>query len=584
MVAALIALAASAAQPLALRVEVQPLGKGSQGTVVGVAIQVAPEDRKRAGERLKVAISFSQKGNVVDSGQAVVDLEMDGSALLYREWPAGEGEARLVVESLEGTARGGWSGKVVVPAAEKPFEPAPGSAPDALALAPSAPAKGVVHFKAPVRSGGIEALELEVEVPDGTARVDFFQDGQLLFQRQRPPWTAAVPLGQVARRTTVRAAAYGSDGRFLGEDALVLNGATNRLPVEILLGPEPAAGQGRMVTVSVGGAVALTEVVLRGDDRPLVRWTACPCATTLSPATLAGIKVLSADAVNADGVRGEAVKVLGTTGYQESVKVEVVDLPVTVLDREGKLVTGLSRDAFRVLEDGVEVPLEAFGTTEELPLSLGILVDTSGSMLREFPEVRQAVAGFASRLLRDGDHYFLMTFSFEPKIRLDWNGDPQGLVGALERTVPEGGTSLYDALVRSLELFRGRRGRSALVLLSDGDDNTSRTPWDAALRYARTARVPVFTIGYGIGALDFSIKAHLKDLATATGAEVFTAPKKKGTLDDVYERIDKELRAQYLLTYRSPSTKGPEAFRTVRVEVKGEGLQARTIAGYYPSE
>ncbi len=583
MLAAMIALAA-AAQPLALRVEIQPLGKGSQGTVVGVAIQVAPEDRTRAGARLKVAITFVQNKTVVDAGQAVVELEMDGSALLYREWPPGEGEARLEVQSLEGTARGAWTGKVVVPAAEKPFEPAAGSAPDALALAPSAPATGVVHFKPPARSGGIEALELEVEVPPGTARVDFFQDGQLLFQRRRPPWTAAVPLGQIARRTTVRAAAYGSDEKFLGEDALVLNGASNQLPVEILLGPEPAAGQGRLVTVSVGGGAALTEVVLRADDRPLVRWTACPCSTTLSAKTLAGTKVLSAEATNADGVRGEAVKVLGTTGYQETVRVEVVDLPVSVLDREGKLVTGLARDVFRVFEDGVEVPLEAFATTEELPLSLGILVDTSGSMLPQFPEVRQAVAGFASRLLRDGDHYFLMTFSFEPKMRLEWNGDPQGLTGALERTVPEGGTSLYDALVRSLEMFRGRRGRSALVLLSDGDDNTSRTPWDATLRYVRTARVPVFTIGYGIGALDFTIKARLKDLATATGAEVFAAPKKKGTLDDVYKRIDAELRAQYLLTYRSSSTKGPETFRTVRVEVKGEGLQARTIAGYYPAQ
>ena len=254
MLVTLLALAATAGTPLALRVEVQPLGKGPQGTVVGVAIQIAPEDLKRAGERLRVSVSFVQGGATVDSGQAVVNLQLDGSALLYREWPAGEGDVRLFVESLDGTARGGWSGKVVVPVAEKPFEPAPGSAPDALALAPSAPAKGVVHFKAPARSGGIEALELEVEVPEGTARVEFSQDGQLLFQRQRPPWTAAIPLGQVAKRTTVRAVAYAKDGRFLGEDALVLNGASNQLPVEILLGPEPAAGEGRLVTVSVAGS------------------------------------------------------------------------------------------------------------------------------------------------------------------------------------------------------------------------------------------------------------------------------------------------------------------------------------------
>lgn len=579
-----LALAAAAATPLGLRVEVEALGRGPQATVVGVVIQVAPEDRQRAGERLRVVLVRLQGGSVVDSGDAVVDLQPDGTAMLYREWPAGEGEVRVSVERLDGGARGGWSGNVTVPVADTPFEAAPGSAPDAVALAPAAPASGVVHFKAPSRSGGIEALEVEVEVPEGTARVEFFQDGQPLFQRQRPPWTAGIPLGGVPKRTTVRAAAYAGDGRLLGEDAIVLNGAANQLQVEILLGPEPGSGQGRRITVAVGGGRNLAEVVLRGDDRPLVRWTECPCVTTLAAGALAKIKVLAVDATSSDGLRGQAVKVLGTTGYQEAVSVEEVELPVTVIDRERRLVTGLGRDAFRVVEDGVEVPLEGFAKTSELALSLGILVDISGSMREVFPEVRQAVAGFASRLLRDGDHYFLMTFAFEPAMRLEWNGDPGGLAGALERIVPEGGTSLHDALVRSLEMFRGRRGRSALVLLSDGDDNTSRTPWDAALRYARTARVPIFTIGYGIGVLDFFVKEHLKELAVTTGAELFVAPKKKGRLDDVYTRIDEELRAQYLLTYRSPSTKGPEAFRSIRVEVKGEGLQARTIAGYYPSQ
>jgi len=137
--------------------------------------------------------------------------------------------------------------------------------------------------------------------------------------------------------------------------------------------------------------------------------------------------------------------------------------------------------------------------------------------------------------------------------------------------------------VRALERFRGRRGRSALVLLSDGDDNSSRTSWDVTLRYVRTARVPIFTIGYRISKLDFLVRERLKDLARATGAEVFYAPK-KSDLADVYKRIDEQLRAQYLLTYRSPSNDPADLFRTVKVEVKGEGLSVRTIAGYFPSQ
>ncbi len=580
-----LAAAAASAPPLALRVEMQPLGKGPQGTVMGIALQVAPEDLPRAGERLRIGVTLVRDGKVVDTGEAVVTLEQDGSALLYRDWPPGGGEVRVAVASLDGNAQGGWVGNVVVPVESKPFEPAPGAPPDALVLAPIPPATGTVHFRPPPRSGGIGAMELQADVPEATARVDFFQDDQLLFQRQRPPWTVAIALGSIVKRTVVKAVAYDKGGSFLGEDALVLNAPGNQLPVDILLGPEPQAGRGRLVTVSVGGATRLSEVVLRADDKPVARWTECPCVVRLAPDALKDVKVLSVDATNLDGVRGEAVQVLGTAGgYTASVLVEVVELPVTVFDRDGKLVTGLGRDAFRVTEDGKEVPLESFGTSEDLPLGLGILVDTSGSMLPEFPEVRETVAGFASHLLRPGDGYFLMTFSFEPHMVVDWATDPQGLVGALERVTPIGGTSLYDAVVRSLEQFRGRRGRSALVLLSDGDDNTSKVSWDTALRFVRTTRVPVFTIGYGISSLDFTIRSRLKDLATATGAEVFYVAKKKGNLADVYRRIDEQLRAQYLLTYRSPSTKSPDQFRTVHVDVKGEGLTARTISGYFPSQ
>ena len=91
MLEMILSVAATAAPALGLRVEVQPLGKGTQATVVGVAIQVAPEDLKRAGERLRVSLSFLQDGKTVDSGDAVVDLQADGSALLYREWPAWTG-------------------------------------------------------------------------------------------------------------------------------------------------------------------------------------------------------------------------------------------------------------------------------------------------------------------------------------------------------------------------------------------------------------------------------------------------------------------------------------------------------------
>ncbi len=577
-----LAAALSASQPLGLRGDVAPVGKGKSGTVVAVGFQVAPEDRQRAGPRVRVEVTLLHGKELVDRGTAVVDVAADGSAMLYREWPPGEGRVRIVVESLDGGAQGAWEETFVVPVEARPFEAPPGASADAVALAPgvASPEGETVQFLPPPREGGIGALQLEVKVPPDTARVEFSQDGQALVTRQRPPWTVSVELGEVAHRTTVHAVAFRGDGSFIGEDALVLNAPANRLPVEILVGPESAHEGSRTVTVSVGSP-AVDGVTLKADEKVLATWLKCPCAVRVSSADLKGVKVLSAEAHDERGTRGEAVKVLGEAGFGGEVRVEEVELPVVVLDREGRLITGLPRDAFRVLEDGVEVPVDAFATTADLPLSLGIAVDVSGSMKPEFPRVRQAVDAFLSRVARPGDRMFLLTFAWDPEIRVGWTGQRENIADALARVEPNGGTSLHDAVVRALEQFRSRRGRNAVVLLTDGDDTTSRTAWDVTLRYVRTARTPVFTIGFNISKIDFFIRDRLKELAADTGGEAFFAG--KTNLDDVYRRIGDQLRAQYVISYRSPSNKARDAFRTVKVEVKREGLLARTIAGYYPS-
>jgi VWFA-related protein len=567
---------------IGLRVEAQPLGHGASGTVVALVLQVAPEDRAAVGERVAVEVSFSVGASVVDRGSAVVKLASDGTAMLYREWPVGQGTARVAVESLDGARGGIWSGPVTVTAQSEAFEPPADAAPDALALEVTPPASEGVSFLPPTRTGGLGGLELEVHVPARSARVDFFQDDQPLVQRRQPPWTVSVSLGQTPRRTSIRAVAWAADGSFVGEDAMVLNGPGNQLPVEILLGPEPARGEEqRTVTVATSGQARLEEVLLKVDDRPVARWLECPCVARVPVAALAQGKVLVAEVKAAGGLRGDAVKPLGGAQFVAEERVDQVELPVVVLDAAGRPVAGLPRDAFTVYEDGAEVGLDAFGTTAELPLSLGILVDTSGSMERSFPDVRRAVAGFAGELLRPGDAYFLSTFAFEARTELPWTEDPKALEGALDRVTPIGGTALHDAIVSSLEQFRGRRSRTALVLLSDGDDTTSRTSWDVALRFCRTARTPIFPVGLHIPVLDVFIRAHLKALAEATGGQAFFVSK-VSELPEVYRGISAQLRAQYLLSYRSSSTRGREEFRAVKVVVAREGLTARTIAGYYP--
>lgn len=568
--------------PVALSVAVDTLGRGAEGAVVGVVVQVAPEDRDRLGERVRFVTTLLRDGEIVDRQSSVVSLESDGSALLYKEWPVGSYELRVELGSVDGEVGGIWIGDIEAAETDRPFQAPDGATPDAVVLEVLPPSDHAVTFRPPPDIGGIGALGLEVDAPPETATVDFFQDGEALGRKNRPPWTVSVVLGDVIRRTEVRAVASDADGRYLGEDALVLNNPTGQIGVQILLGPQPSRpGDPRRITVSVTSPDEITSVSLQLDDETLARWAACPCVVDVPERRLAEGVLLSADVVDAEGNRGDQVMTLSDGGFVGSVRVELVELPVVVLDAAGVPVLGLERDDFTVWEDDVEVAVEGFGTTADLPLSLALAVDTSGSMVDAFPQVRSAVAGFTDNLLEDGDEAVLIRFSWDAEVEVAWTDEIRRITGSLDRIVPDGGTSLHDAVVQSLEQFRGRRGRQALVLLTDGEDTTSRTDWRLAERFAHTMRIPVFPIGLGVGG--FGGKKVLNVLARETGGEAFY-PRKVEQLPAVYARIAELLRSQYLLWYPSDSSKPSEQFREIRVEVAGEDLEVRTIRGYYPGK
>jgi VWFA-related protein len=570
--------------PLALIAHVETLGRGSVGSVVGAVVQLAPEDRQRAGDRVRIVTTLYDGDRIVDRQTGVVEVEADGSVMLYRDWPMGTFELQIGLASLDGTASGVWIGSIEVVDIDTPFEAPEGATPDAVALELTPPRDGTVQFLPPPNLGGLGAVQLEVEGPEGTASVEFFRDGESLGRRNRAPWTVSIPLGEILSRTRVRAVALDDKGNYLGEDAIVLNNPSGQVGVEILLAPETAISGGRRpVTVAVSGDDP-QQIVLRLDNEIVARWASCPCVTEIAVADLERAAVLSAEVEAAKGVRGDAVLTLGGAGgFVGSVRVELVELPVVVLDDNGTPVLGLEPSDFTIREDSEVVELEGFGTTEDLPLSLAIAVDTSGSMVEDFPKVRTAVRGFADELLEEGDQAVLIRFSWDANVQVAWTDDISALTGELGRVQPEGGTSLNDAVIRSLEQFRGRRGRQAVVLLTDGEDTTSRTDWSVAERFAHTMRIPVFSIGLGVGKLSFTSRRVLNGLARETGGEAFY-PKSVDELPAVYDRIAELLRSQYLLWYMSPSDKPPEAFREIEVEVDHPDADARTIRGYYPGK
>ena len=581
-----------AAQDLvSLGVYVEALGRGSAGTVVGVTIEIAREDRGLVGNRVRMTFSLLRHGEVVDTFDAETTLEPDGSATFYREWAPGKYELQVTVASFTRAAFGLSAGAVEVPATDHLFElpfgrPGGDAAPD---LTP--PRTGALQFLPGSSLDNARFVYLRVAAPEGTASVEFWLGSTLFERRKRPPWTTAIPLEEIVGRALVKAVARDSQRRYLGEDVMRLNNPTNQLGIEILLAPENSTGSGiRQVTLAVTGGEEIHELSLFLDDEIVARWEKCPCVTEIAAAELAKASILSAEVMDAWGDRANAVRILGG-GFGASLRVDMVELPVQVIDTHDVPVTGLNKEDFSVFEDNQRMEIEDVGTSHDVPLSLVVAVDTSGSMTEIFPIVRRMVAGFAEHLLEGDDRVALVRFSSDTELMVAWTDKPDALTRSLNRVVPWGETALYDAVVLSLMQFENPQGRQAMVLLTDGVENASHSRVAYVKNFARTMRVPIFPIGLGNDDPKPNMRRIprirrrmiLRVLAKETGGMAFF-PKNVEELPAIYEEISEFLRSQYVLWFRPDPDKSPEKFRSITVKVNNPSLHVRTIRGYYPGK
>jgi VWFA-related protein len=265
--------------------------------------------------------------------------------------------------------------------------------------------------------------------------------------------------------------------------------------------------------------------------------------------------------------------------FGEEIQVNLIELPVTVVDKSGAVVAGLVQDDFTVLEQAKPQKIATFNFASNLPLSIGVLVDHSGSMKPRIEVARQAAIEFFKDILSPGDRAFFGGFSWEAQRVSPFLTDVASLTTQIEAMPePDGGTALYDAIVTGLYRFRSIPGRKALVIVTDGEDTVSRLKYDQMLQYVRTARVPVYFIAIGVPSIGSS---SIKNLAAETGAVVYFVKNVEG-LSATYDKLERDLRSQYLVGYYAESTKNDSAYRSVDVKVKKEGAIVRTIRGYIP--
>ena len=278
----------------------------------------------------------------------------------------------------------------------------------------------------------------------------------------------------------------------------------------------------------------------------------------------------------------EDIQFVNAPEFGSVVDVTAVELPVTVFDRGGRPVGGLAADQFAVFEDGVEQTISYMSEHRDLPVRLGIVVDTSGSMATTLPTVQRVVMGFLRGLLRPRDRAFIEIFSDRPELLANFTADFVTLEHALLALYADRATALYDSIITGLFQFSGVRGRRAMVLLTDGDDTASRNDFEDALGYAQRMGVTIYCIGVDLPTTKVMTRYQLKKLANVTGGRSFFVDR-SSKLDVIYDEIDRELRSQYLLAYTSTSEKPSDELRKIEVRVDSDTkVEVRTITGYYP--
>jgi VWFA-related protein len=264
---------------------------------------------------------------------------------------------------------------------------------------------------------------------------------------------------------------------------------------------------------------------------------------------------------------------------------ELVVLPVIVTDKQGRYVSDLDRDRFTVFDNGRRVPIEIF-TNEDTPVTIGLVIDASGSMRSKLGDVILAALAFA-RSSNPEDELFVVRFNDDvqhvirdrPFLLAD---DLASFHVALRSMRPDGRTALYDALVESIgHLGRGSRARKVLVVVSDGGDNTSEATLDHVLARARESNATIYTLGvYEPDDIDKN-PGVLKSLARATGGERFL-PRSPGDMLRICELIAREIRSGYTLGYVPPDRDGN--YHRVRVDVQppaAQKVKVRTRPGYF---
>jgi Ca-activated chloride channel family protein len=261
----------------------------------------------------------------------------------------------------------------------------------------------------------------------------------------------------------------------------------------------------------------------------------------------------------------------------------LVSLNVSVFDQEGRVVKGLPQNAFSVFDDNQKQEIKVF-RQEDVPISLGLVIDTSASMSNKRERVNSAALAMVKASNPD-DEVFVISFSEEAFVTQDFTSDVKRLESSLRKMESKGETAMRDALSLGLDHLRthSKKDKKVLLVITDGEDNSSIQKQENLIRAAHLSNVII----YGIGILASEeptsaqrAKASLDALTLATGGRSWF-PSDVADIEKITPEIAHEIRSQYVIGY-TPDPTSTGTFRSIRVEVNVPNVTVRTRSGYYP--
>ena len=282
------------------------------------------------------------------------------------------------------------------------------------------------------------------------------------------------------------------------------------------------------------------------------------------------------------------------------VDVNLVNVLCSVRDAQGGLVNHLTRDDFILLEDEKRQTIRNFSRETDLPLTVGLLVDTSNSQVRLIDSERRAAAQFLTQVIHPRDTAFLMSFDAKTELLMDRASSHQAIRAGLEKlrensphlqrhggTGRPRGTLLYDVVSQaSREKLRSEPGRKAIVLITDGMDVGSKLRMDDAIDAAQKADAIIYSIYYvdskssGADWANRRGRSALLEMSEQTGVRFFRADSKH-PLKKIFDQIQEEMRSQYALTFVSTNETRDGAYRRLQVFLRNPDLKAQARKGYY---